>query len=83
MNPVPAGLIYEIAKVTARFDVNQFYLDYHTRWVDEIGVDAIMQTSSDFQDGRHIRTVMALEHYANIIKALKLALNEIYYSKLF
>jgi len=83
MNPVPAGLISEITKVIARFDVNQFYLDYHTRWVDEIGIDAIYQTSGDFLDGRQIRTAMALEHYANITKSLSLAINEIYYSKLF
>ena len=82
MNPVPAGLISEITKVIARFDVNQFYLDYHTRWVDEIGLDALYQTSWDFLDGRNIRTVMVLEHYANIIEALSLAINEIYYSKL-
>ena len=55
-------------------------LDYHTRWVDEIGIDAIYQTSSDFQDGRHIRTIMVLASFSEIVGNVNEAMRQICHS---
>lgn len=80
MNPAPAHLIWKSAMAIKNFDAYQYYLDYHTRWVDEIGVDAIMQTSYDFQDGRQIRMIMVLGHFFEIVDNINEAMRQISHS---